>query len=375
MRGILSVLHGDTEISAALKTDSSKIIATPASYPFLIALKAQHRPILVVTSSSRAAEDLAESLRELHSRVYEFPAWETLPHERLSPRSDTVAQRIATLYSLQQSENTHPVVVAPIRAVIHRFIASLASEPLWTLEIGQEISLTKLMEHLTNLSFIRTDLVEKRGEFAVRGGIVDVFLPLAAHPVRIDFFGDEIEELRYFDIADQRTNQAVIGKLSILPCREFLLDQAISERAEKLKDKYPGALEIIGKIAEGISVDGMESLVPLLIDDFNTIAERMPAKTEVLFIDEERIRSRTADLIETNQEFLEASWSNAAVGASAPLPVEKVTYLSWEELRAQINEFALASSALNPFGSDLDTDAHFLDIAAIDPMRGNVEAL
>ncbi|MFY8254834.1 MAG: transcription-repair coupling factor, partial [Candidatus Planktophila sp.] len=136
MRGILSVLHSDTEVLAALESDSAKIIAAPPSYPFLIALKAQQRPILVVTSSSRSAEDLAESLRDLHARVYEFPAWETLPHERLSPRSDTVAQRITTLYALQNSDDIHPVVVAPVRAVIHRFIASLARQPLWTLEIG-----------------------------------------------------------------------------------------------------------------------------------------------------------------------------------------------------------------------------------------------
>ncbi len=375
MRGILSVLHSDTEISAALSDGPSKIIAAPASYPFLIALKAQQRPVLVVTSSSRSAEDLAESLRDLHSRVYEFPAWETLPHEKLSPRSDTVAERIATLHALQFSESTHPVVVAPVRAVIHRFIASLATKPLWTLEIGQEISLTKLIEHLTDLAFTRTDLVEKRGEFAVRGGIVDVFLPLATHPVRIDFFGDEIEELRYFDISDQRTNQAVIGKLSILPCREFLLTKEAKERAEELKKSHPGALEIIGKLAEGISVDGMESLVPLLVDDFNTIAERMPSNTEVLFIDDERIRSRTADLLETNQEFLEAAWSSAAVGADAPLPIEETTYVTWDEMRLQMNELSLATSALNPFGSDLDDQAHFLDLAAIEPMRGNVEAL
>ena len=375
MRGILSVLHSDTEISAALSDGPSKIIAAPASYPFLIALKAQQRPVLVVTSSSRSAEDLAESLRDLHSRVYEFPAWETLPHEKLSPRSDTVAERIATLHALQLSESTHPVVVAPVRAVIHRFIASLATKPLWTLEIGQEISLTKLIEHLTDLAFTRTDLVEKRGEFAVRGGIVDVFLPLATHPVRIDFFGDEIEELRYFDISDQRTNQAVIGKLSILPCREFLLTKEAKERAEELKKSHPGALEIIGKLAEGISVDGMESLVPLLVDDFNTIAERMPSNTEVLFIDDERIRSRTADLLETNQEFLEAAWSSAAVGADAPLPIEETTYVTWDEMRLQMNELSLATSALNPFGSDLDGQAHFLDLAAIEPMRGNVEAL
>ena len=315
MRGILSVLHSDTEVAAAL-SDSSKIIAPASSYPFLIALAAQEKPLLIVTSSSRGSEDLTEYLKSLHSTVFEFPAWETLPHERLSPRSDTVARRLSTLYSLTESP-INPIVVAPVRAVIHRFIATLAKSPLWTLEIGQEIGLTELITHLTELAFTRTDLVEKRGEFAVRGGIVDVFLPLAMHPVRIDFFGDEIEELRYFEVADQRTSEAVIGKLSILPCREFLLSDEICARAEKLKSQYPGALEIIGKIADGITVDGMESLIPLLTDDFNTIAQRMPAQTEILFIDGERIRSRTADLIETNEEFLHAAWDAALEGAKA----------------------------------------------------------
>ena len=373
MRGILAVLHSDTEVTSAFN-DSTKIIAPASSYPFLISLIAENKPLLVVTSSSRGAEDLSEYLTSLYPRVYEFPAWETLPHERLSPRSDTVARRLSTLYSLTDNQK-NPIVVAPVRAVIHRFIASLAKSPLWTLEIGQEIGLTALINHLTELSFTRTDLVEKRGEFAVRGGIVDVFLPLAAHPVRIDFFGDEIEEISYFEVADQRTSDPVIGKLAILPCRELLLTDAIRTRAESLKDRYPSAVEILDKIAQGIIVEGMESLIPLLTDDFETILDRMPNGTEVIFIDDERIRSRTADLIETNREFLEASWSSAAIGGAAPLPVEKITYLDWKQLQEEISKLSLQMRSLNTFGSDLDTDAHFLDISAIDPMRGNVEAL
>jgi transcription-repair coupling factor (superfamily II helicase) len=266
-------------------------------------------------------------------------------------------------------------VVAPIRAVIHRFIASLAKSPLWTLEVGQEIALTKLINHLTELSFTRTDLVEKRGEFAVRGGIVDIFLPLTAHPVRIDFFGDEIEDLFYFDVSDQRTTEVVSGKLSIIPCRELLLTEEIKVRAESIKDKYPAALEILDKLAQGIITEGMESLIPLLTDDFETILDRMPKNTQVIFLDEERIKSRTSDLIDTNAEFLAASWSNAAIGADAPMPIESVTYFNWSEIKEEISSLSLETSSFNSFGSDLDSEAAFLDIAPIDPMRGNVEAL
>jgi transcription-repair coupling factor (superfamily II helicase) len=300
VHGLLAQFSGDATLVGSLN-EHQRIIAPSSVNPFLIALQAEKRPVLVVTSSSRGAEDLAEDLRNLHNHVFEFPAWETLPHERLSPRSDTVARRIQTLSALQAIDmNLNPIVVAPIRAVIHRFIASLASTSLRTIEVGLELSLTDLVQHFSNLSYARTDLVEKRGDFAVRGGIVDVFLPLADYPVRIDFFGDEIEDLSYFDIADQRTTKPVNGPLQIIPCRELLITDAIQERAEKIKSRFPAAIEVLDKIAQNINVDGMESLIPFLVDEHHTIFDRIDKRALVIFIDEERIRSRTADLIATN---------------------------------------------------------------------------
>jgi len=372
MRALVQMIGSESAVSSCLH-DSKKIIAPAATYPFLLAKVAEKTSLLIVTSSSRSAEDLASELRELHNHVLEFPAWETLPHERLSPRSDTVARRLATLADLAKPNNENTIVVAPIRAVIHRFIADLASQPLQSLEIGSEVDLTTLLTNLTNLAYTRTDLVEKRGEFAVRGGIVDLFLPLSEHPVRIDFFGDEIEELSYFDVASQRTTSPVIGKLTILPCRELLLTESVRKRAESAKAKYPAALEILDRVAQGISTEGMESLIPILIDNTETILQRMPSGTEVVFIDDERIRMRTIDLLATNEEFFEAAWSHAALGAAAPLPVADATYLSWEGLNDEVLRCQLTSRALNPFGSDLDTSATFLDFQAIDPLRADMD--
>ena len=372
MRGLISLIETNSSVVAALKS-ASKIIAPPPAYSFLLAARAKERPLLVITSSSRGAEDLAHELRELHSYVLEFPAWETLPHERLSPRSDTVARRIATLNSLTNLKKDNPIVVTPVRGMIHRFIADISRVPLRTLEIGQEISLTDLIEHLTLNAYTRTDLVEKRGEFAVRGGIVDVFFPLAIHPIRIDFFGDEIEEMKYFDVADQRTQDPVTEVIEILPCREFILTPEIQKRAAALEEKFPSASEILNKIAAGISCDGMESLIPMLVDELETIAERMPADSEVIFLDDERIKSRGADLIATNDEFFQAAWSSASLGGTAPLPVEAITYLDWQELHAVISRCGLTIRSLNSFGSDLDDEAVFLDFTPVEPMRGDSE--
>ena len=354
-------------------SNASHIVAPQSMYPFLLAQRASDHPLLVVTSSSRSSEDLAQELREIYDNVLEFPAWETLPHERLSPRSDTVAKRIQTLYSLKDDHATNPVVITPVRGAIHRIISALAAESLMNLEIGKEQSLDQLVRHLSSLAYSRTDLVERRGEFAVRGGIVDLFLPLSDYPIRIDFFGDEIEDLSYFEVSDQRTFKPVIGGVDIYPCRELLLTPEIKHRAIEVKDQYPAAAEMLEKISETIAFEGMESLIPLLVDETETLLSRMPANTQIIFIDEQRIRSRAADLLATNEEFLNASWSNAALGAMAPLHDGAGTYVSWDELQDEILRCGLTSAELSTFGSDLEEDVLFLDYAPIDPMRGDIE--
>ena len=365
MRGLIPVLP--------ISPDASHIVAPQAMYPFLLAARASSHPLLVVTSSSRSSEDIANELRELYDDVLEFPAWETLPHERLSPRSDTVAKRIQTLYALQNQHSINPIVVTPVRGAIHRIISNLGSMPLMKLEKGIEQSLDLLVRHLSALAYSRTDLVERRGEFAVRGGIVDLFLPLSNHPIRIDFFGDEIEDLSYFEVADQRTFSTVVGSVEIYPCREMLLTPEIKHRAIEVMDKYPAAAEMLEKISQGIAFEGMESLIPLLIDETETLLSRMPANTQIVFIDEQRIRSRAADLLATNEEFLNASWSNAALGGIAPLHDGVGTYISWDELNNEIISCGVTRSELSPFGSDLEEDTVFLDYSPIDPMRGDLE--
>ena len=376
MRGLLPALSHSKDISEAISATGT-LVAPPSMYPFLIALRAQERPLIVVTSSSRASEDLATELRTLHENVFEFPAWETLPHERLSPRSDTVAKRIHVLYEIEKQRragiSSHPIIVTPSRGLIHRFIADLAKSPLMELEIGQEIGLENLVNHLSALAYTRTDLVERRGEFAVRGGIVDIFLPLSNHPVRVDFFGDEIEELSYFEVADQRTFEPVVGALHIYPCRELLLTESVKARALKIPARYPAAKEICERLAEGIITEGMESLIPLLVDDQQSILERALPGTEVIFIEQERIRSRSADLLATNQEFLAASWSNAAFGGEAPLYDGQETYLTWDEIQQQLVDLGIPSRNYSPFGSDLEEDVIFLDCTPIEPMRGNTD--
>jgi transcription-repair coupling factor (superfamily II helicase) len=317
---------------------------------------------LVITASSRAAEELANEIRECHADTLEFPAWETLPHERLSPSSDTVAKRIITLQALQDKSRNW-VVVAPIRAVIHKFNSQIVTTKPIYLSRGLELDLTQLQRDLVAFAYVRTDLVERRGEFAVRGGILDIFPPDQDHPIRIDFFGDEIEELSFFAIADQRTTQQISKKIEILPCRELLLTDSIINKAKSLTHNLDN--ELLHKISQGLQPEGMESLIPLLIEDLKLIGDEMPEGFETIFVERERVSSRLSDLLATNQEFYEAAWSNAAVGAKAPISIGN-TYIDFEELISNLSK----QRDLRQFGSEKDL---FLDIRPIEPLKGNFE--
>ena len=167
---------------------------------------------------------------------------------------------------------------------------------------------------LTELAYQRVDLVTRRGEFAIRGGILDVFPALVDHPVRADFFGDAIDELTWFQVADQRSLDEPLESVDIPPAREMLLTESVRQKAAQLQGEYPGVEGMLEKISQGIVVEGMESLQPVLTDGLMPLMEFFPQATHIVELEPERVRSRALSLIDTNREFLEAAWEVAAGG-------------------------------------------------------------
>ena len=286
-------------------------LVAPAATHSLLCVN-QNSPILIVTTSTRAANELTEELisYEGSNCVINFPAWETLPHERLSPKSDTVTARFKALNNIKNSETKF--VVCSIRALLQPIIANDLKNSQIKIKHSQSIKMLDLIEQLSKFGYTRSDLVEKRGDFAVRGGILDLFAPDQEHPIRIDFFGDEIDELSFFGISDQRSIEKIQSEILIFPCRELLIDAEVKKRAKDLGKLFPQIQDLTSKLSEGITFEGMESLAAGVVSEFNSILDYLPAGYQIWLIDEPRIRSRAADLIKTNQEFLEAAWSNLA---------------------------------------------------------------
>jgi transcription-repair coupling factor (superfamily II helicase) len=332
LSGLLSAAVPDPALAAVTESvgTPSLTVSGPAGVqPFVLAATARTgRLVLAVTSTGREAEDLVEALRCLlpPDEVALYPGWETLPHERLSPRADTVGQRLAVLRRLAHPSADDPasgklsVVVAPVRSLLQPQVPRLGELVPVELHAGDDgRELTDLVTDLVAGGYARTELVEKRGDFAVRGGILDVFPPTEEHPLRVEFWGDEVEEIRYFKVADQRSLEIAEHGLWAPPCRELLLTEAVQARAGQLLAQHPELSELLDPISRGEAVEGMEALAPVLVDELMLVLAELPAGAHVVLCDPERVRTRSVDLVRTSQEFLDASWAVAAGGGAAPV--------------------------------------------------------
>ena len=378
--GLLSIVAEDPQLQRALEyagqpgSTDADLVAPPALRPILIAALAalsgggasasgagQPRFLLAITATAREAEDLASALNSLlpdpHAAEY-FPAWETLPHERLSPRSDTSGRRLAVLRRLVSPDYGDPrsgplqVVVTPIRSVLQPLVGGLGQLEPVRLDQGKQADLEDVVTRLVEIGYDRVDLVTNRGEIAVRGGILDVFPPTEEHPRRVEFFGSEIEEIRPFRAADQRSLGTSADSLWAPPCRELLLTPGVRHRAKQLASEYPGLGEALGKMADGITVEGMEAFAPLLADQMELLFDSLPPRAIVVACDPERIRTRAADLVRTSQEFLDASWVNAAAGAEVPIDLGGAAFRPITEVRAAAASLGIRWWTITPFGTD-----------------------
>ena len=342
--GIVDILAREDSFARALRysrRDADFSLADGLRVPLLAGLlrerPEQARALLVVTATGREAERVQLALRNASAAtVLPFPAWETLPHERLSPGTETVGRRFRALRALRgwRPQEGPLIVVASVRAALQPIVASLAEAEPVVLRAGEDAgALGALAERLVELAYTRVDMVTRRGEFAVRGGILDVFAATAEHPVRVELFGDEIEQMRAFSVADQRTSGEPLPELVLEPGRELLLDEHVRQRAAEMLHEFPNLSGILAKVAEGIPAEGMESLAPALAARLAPLVDFLPAQAAVAVLSPERVATRALHLAETNREFLDAAWNAATAGAQAPIDLEAGDFLTVTGLR------------------------------------------
>ena len=296
-----AVVAEDDAIGRVVGRSTSVLaVAEPARAMAIAALAeaTDRRPIVVAVPTTGEADRLVNDLQLFMGRddVLSFPAWETLPFERISPSIETMGQRLRTLWHLQDPEQSPRVVVAPVRALVQRLGPHAGSIDPIVVGSGDRLDPQELVADLVAVGYRREPQVEHRGEVAVRGSIVDVYPSTAEAPIRIDLWGDEVDRLTYFTVNDQRST-VDIAEIEIFPCRELLVTDDVRDKAEGLIATEPWGREQWQRLSDGELFDGMESWLPWLSDDERVLTDILDSDSLVVLVEPRRMRDRGADLL------------------------------------------------------------------------------
>ncbi len=213
-----------------------------------------------------------------------LPDWEILPYDSFSAHPDIVSERISTLNQITHLQQG--VVIVPVATLLHRLppMNYLAGNS-FTLTTGQDLPQTQFRQRLDQAGYLLTETVSQAGEYALRGGLIDLY-PMGSHaPLRIELFDDEIESLRYFDADTQRTT-ALITEFNLLPAREFpLTEAAISHFRQSFTSQFdldPKACPVYQDVSQGFAPAGIEYYIPLFFNSMSTLLDYLPATALII---------------------------------------------------------------------------------------------
>jgi len=316
------------------------------------------RPLLAVVPGERTAEELFDDVLLFSESAWQLPAWGTLPFEHVSPNQVTMARRAEALYRLEHG-GPGTVIVASVRAAIQRLGPSTVGPIVIT--AGRGHGFDHLVAELTVHGYHRTDRVEARGEYAIRGGIIDVFPAQADDACRIEFWGDDIDEIRTFAIGSQRSMEET-ESVEIFPARELRPDAGVRATAEQLLRDHPWASETWERIAAGITFQGLESWLPWFSDPVSTLDA--DADRYTIVFDPVRARARSEELRKEEADLAAAlapTWGTGAPDADDHpmlfMQFPETTFVEAPPVAAGPGDDAVGVRGLDAIAGDADSVA------------------
>jgi transcription-repair coupling factor (superfamily II helicase) len=334
----LDVLIGSEPFERLLASRDRPLVARAgAGHDFVVAALARvlDAPVAAVAPGPHEAEALARGAEAFlgPARVALFPSWEALPYEGISP-SPEIAARRGEAARLARGADGPFVLVLPVTAAIHRIAPSLGEVQPLVVERGRELPRDELIDRLDRLGYARSDVVEHRGEYAVRGGVVDLFPGTGRRPVRAEYFGDEIESLREFSPSTQLATDPLSGT-EVHPVRELLPTPEVRARAEQVAPRHRDRFrDGLARLADGMFFEGMEALTALVHDRLLAPLELLPAGSWVVLTRARRTADRARQAAEEAEALARASeWP----GPPVILPLDEAAD---ERPRLDLSEFA-----------------------------------
>lgn len=341
---------------------------------------AASRPILVLTAGQNTGESLLGDIQYFikHEKFkfspHFFPSCELLPYEDLSPLREISGERLSILNQLSKGECSF--LIAPVEAVLQYVMPRQALETfLFTIQKGDDLDREIVETCLIDAGYTRAGMVEERGQFSIRGDILDIFVPAHENPARIEFFGDEVESLRWFDIGSQGSIRE-FKSLVVLPVRELCLDRERRERgiANILAPGKTGGVnprrleECVERIRNLGNFAGIEKLMPFFYSEKETLFDYLPEGTLIVLDEEEIINTK----IEKHQELILAEYERARERGDVAAEPDDL-YLNTEQFAGRLaRKKTLRLNSLKLFENG--NNVFHYDVSSIPPMLGKFDA-
>ena len=337
--------------------------------------KAAGRTTAIVTADATDAQRLIDEMAffapELRCAL--FPDWETLPYDSFSPHQDLISERLATLWRIQQRDKDTgaDVVLVPATTALYRLAPpSFLAGYTFHFKVKQKLDEAKLRAQLTLAGYQHVSQVVGHGEYAVRGGLIDLFPMGSAVPYRVDLFDDEIDSIRTFDPDSQRSLYPV-PEVRLLPGREFPMDDAarakFRQRWRELLEGDPTRSRIYKDMGNGVATAGIEYYLPLFFDETATVFDYLGNEATVVL---------HGDLETAFQRFWQDTRDRYRLIQGDPdhptLPPEAL-FLGAEQFYAQANQHAQLS--LRPGVEDVADNAQFQKLPDLSVVRGAEDPL
>lgn len=309
-------------------------------------------PILLLTHDTPSAIKLEQELRSLLQdnntlSICLFPDWETLPYDTFSPHQDIISQRLATLYQLSRMKKG--IVIVPVTTLVQRLAPKKYIEAnSLVIKKGDRKDLHQLRQELEASGYRCVDQVMEHGEFSARGAILDLFPMGSNTPFRLDFFDDEIDEIRLFDPENQRSNEKV-DNINLLPAHEFPTDkEAISLFRSQYRELFKSSIDkesIYHQVSNGILPPGIEYYLPLFFQTSNDDVHYKGSSTSTLcdYLVPETLIAVSGDLEKSLKQYwqdIEYRYENRRYNPTRPLLPPEQLFLSKDDLYSALKPFA-----------------------------------
>ncbi|NDH09509.1 MAG: transcription-repair coupling factor [Gammaproteobacteria bacterium] len=329
------------------------------------------KPLLIICNQQKEADELKFNLDFFQTQgidIHVFPDWETLAYDQFSPHQDIISERLSLLYDL--SHDKPMVIIISLNTLLHRLPPhSFLNQHVFKIKKGELLALTKFKQNLIDAQYQHVSVVQGHGEFNPKGSLLDVYPMGSERPIRVEWFDNEIESLRYFDIQTQLSKEKV-DEINILPAKEFSLNEdSVREFRQRFRELFPGNpnhCPVYEHVSNQKPMQGLEYYLPLFFENTVTLFDYLGPQFEILFDDSLKEQAKKL------WQEIDIRYEQRRHDLTRPILPPSQLFISPTELEQQLHQKKCYTLIAQTSTSDVNVQIKRQDIQALSALKHHI---